>query len=55
MIITPAKFEDEVNKIVDNKAEVVLKKSVELMAETLASLGYEAGVDKIMDALIENT
>lgn len=52
MIITPASFEDEVEKIRDKKAEVRLQNLIELMVSTLDSLGYGAGVEKALDILI---
>lgn len=46
MIITPARFEDEMRKIVRSnttQAQQVLD-AVDLMLETLDSLGYERGI-----------
>ena len=45
MIITPARFEDEMYKIItsnETKSQKALK-SIVLMLETLESLGYEKG------------
>ena len=43
MIITPAQFEDEMKK------KVTLEEAVALMADTLDSLGYAAGLKILLD------
>lgn len=54
MIISPARFEDEVNKIYGKSAEsghysMVDRDIFELMLNTLDSMGYGAGVHKILE------
>ena len=55
MIITPARFEDEVEKITDSRPEETITRLIDLMANTLVSLGYESGINKAMDALTKHS
>ena len=50
MVITPARFEDEMRKL-DANLDVV--GAIELMKATLRSLGYEAGV-RIFEEGVQN-
>lgn len=54
MIITPARFEDEIQHLPDIPDPpigmlVIQPELYELMCETLISLGYEAGIKAIKD------
>lgn len=45
MIITPAKFEDEMHRISEmTSPEAIAMEFEELCCETLKSLGYDAGI-----------
>lgn len=48
MIITPAKFEDEM------KATKSMTDAVALMLKTLESMGYEAGVSAWFDKFVQD-
>ena len=50
MIITPARFEDEMRRI---DADLDPIAAIELMKETLRSLGYEAGI-RIFEDGVQN-
>lgn len=52
MIISPARFEDEISKTYSKPVEdshylMVNRDAFEIMCNTLVSMGYGAGVDKI--------
>lgn len=52
MLTTPARFEEEVDKIIKGESQGnVFLEAFALMVETLNSLGYEAGTEKFMRAL----
>ena len=51
MIITPARFEDEMHKIVQSNRTQAQKTldAIALMLDTLESLGYERGIAKFKE------
>lgn len=53
MIISPARFEDMINQCLNSDATDDAKKEVigEIVAKTLNSMGYSAGMDRIVEYL----
>ena len=58
MLITPAKFEDSMTKIVEsNKGDVVQmsEQAASLINEVMESLGYESGLRTFREGLANET
>lgn len=53
MIISPARFEDMINQCLSSATDEETKKKIigEIIAKTLSSMGYAAGMDRIVEYL----